>query len=130
MRFKTAIVCIITLISFTFSCSDDDDDLPIISACGVDNPVRDLPFLRTEIAEREQNPTQDTQFCFITQGTLNGETVFVYQDCNPSINKIIPIFDCEGILLNGLDNSIISIGEVTDQVIIWQPNDFVCQVSF
>lgn len=110
------------------ACSDDD----VISkaACGVNDPIRDLNWLAQEVEERETNPTEDTKYCYITQAEYQGETVFVYWDCNPLIDKIIPIFDCDGNQRNGLTGSPIALDDLEGQRIIWRPPGFACNPNF
>ncbi|RKN78435.1 hypothetical protein [Ulvibacterium marinum] len=107
------------------SCSDDDD--MIRPACGVDNPAKELSWLRTEIDNREANITEDTKYCYITQGEYEGQTVFVYWDCNPLIDKNIPVFDCDGNMLGGTPENPISLDDLENQIIIWKPALFVCE---
>lgn len=110
------------------SCSDNDDE--IISACGVANPVEELAWLKAEIDTREANPSEDMKYCYITQGEYNGDIVFVYWDCNPLINKIIPVYDCEGTFLNNTNENQIPFDAISNQKIIWKTSDFVCEVDF
>lgn len=68
------------------------------------------------------------KYCYIVQGTLEGTTVFVYEDCSPAVFKIILIYNCEGTALNR-DGSIRS-DSVENKKIIWRTNDFVCTTNF
>ena len=107
-----------------FSCTKDDE-LPIIAACGVDNPVEDLNWLKTEINRRETNPSADMKYCSITLDQYENQVVFVYNDCNPVIDKIIPILNCDGEVLNNSE-SLLNLGERINRTIIWKPKNFVC----
>jgi len=120
---------IMFMLIFTVVFSCDTDDTVIIPACGVSNPANDLQWLRTEIEEREANPTEDTQYCYVTQGEFEGETVFAYWDCNPTINKISPVHNCEGQVLNTTENPI-TINDIENQRVIWRPDDFSCTIAF
>lgn len=115
----------LVLIGALASCSDSDDN--IVSGCGVNNPAKDLQWLKTEIDRRNENPTEDMKYCYILHAEYDGEAVFVYQDCNPLINKIIPVFNCDGTIINGPNNPI-TFDELQNQKIIWKPNDFECQL--
>ncbi|WP_299535073.1 hypothetical protein [Ulvibacterium sp.] len=110
------------------SCSNDDD--VIRPACGVDNPAKELSWLRMEIDEREANVTEDTKYCYITQGEYEGQPIFVYWDCNPLIDKAIPIFNCNGEMINGTSGRPISLDDLENQIIIWRPALFVCEPGF
>lgn len=107
------------------SCSDDDD--MIRPACGVDNPVRELSWLRTEIDNREANITEDTKYCYITQGEYKGQTVFLYRDCNPLVDKGITILDCDGNWIDRTEENRFALRDLENQIIIWKPAVFVCE---
>lgn len=109
------------------SCSGNDDD--IISACAVNNPAEDLEWLKAEIERRRENPTDDMKYCYIVQAQLNGQDVFIYEDCNPLINKAVFILNCEGIGINTQDNPT-AFDQVVNKIIIWKGNNFTCQTSF
>lgn len=120
-------IALLLFIMITLSCSDNDDN--ILPACGVVNPLEELPWLKAEKDRRENNPTADTKYCYISQAEYNNQTVFIYFDCNPLINKVIPIYDCEGNLLNDSPENEISFEELTNTIIIWKPADFVCETT-
>ncbi|WP_343487706.1 hypothetical protein [Allomuricauda sp. d1] len=122
------LVFIAALLSLS-SCSDDDDSTSETAACGVGNPVEDLGWLQAEIIDREANPTEDTKYCYIEQAELNGQTVFIYEDCNPAINKIVPVFDCEGDFIGRIGNEVQQ-NELSDSCVIWLPEDFACLINF
>lgn len=109
------------------SCSGNDDD--IISACAVNNPAEDLEWLKAEIERRRENPTDDMKYCYIVQAQLNGQDVFIYEDCNPLINKAVFILNCEGIGINTQDNPT-AFDQVVNKIIIWKGSNFTCQTSF
>jgi hypothetical protein len=116
---------LLTVLLVFLSCSDDEDiNRP---ACGVDNPAKELSWLKTEIDNREANVNEDTKYCYITQGEYEGQTVFVYWDCNPLIDKNIPVFDCDGNMLGGTRENPISLDDLENQIIIWKPAIFVCE---
>lgn len=98
--------------------------------CKFNNPIENLDWLRFEIEQRELNPTEDMKYCYITQGEFNNKPVFLYEDCNPLVNKIIPVYDCLGNLLAVLGRDSITLEDVKSQKIIWQPNGFLCNPSF
>lgn len=113
-----------TTILLILSCSDTDDSLKAIAACGFDNALEELPWLKAEIKKREQSDSEEMRFCYIEQIEINGLTLFVLGDCNPAIDKHIPLINCEGssdyVLPNG--DSL-----VTSRQIIWKPKNFVCK---
>ncbi len=125
---KTVLATIV--IFFLLAACSNDDNTPIETnaACGVDNPTAQLTWLRTEIERREQDGGSALRYCYILQGELAGATVFVYEDCNPLVNKIIPILDCEGVQLNNQENPI-GLNTIENRKIIWKTSDFACNVN-
>ncbi|WP_422083855.1 hypothetical protein [Ulvibacterium sp.] len=121
---KTALTVFFALFAL-LSCSNDNDI--IRPACGVDNPAKELSWLKTEIDNREANITEDTKYCYITQADYKGQTVFVYQDCNPLIDKGIPILDCEGNWIDRTEENRFALRDLENQIIIWRPALFVCE---
>ena len=121
------ITIVFSLILILISCSDNDDQTNMV--CGVDDPTTELDWLKAEIDERETNPTEDTKYCYISQASYENEAVFIYYDCNPLINKIFLIHDCEGNLLNNTEESQIIFDSLEDSFIIWKPVNFACEVD-
>ncbi len=93
--------------------------------CEFENPVEDLPWLKTEIEFRQQNPTEDSQYCYISQSELNGNPVFIYADCNPFINKISPVLNCFGEFLGFIGEGV-NASQLSEARLIWSPEDFSC----
>lgn len=118
----------IFLCSFV-SCSDDDDSKGERSACGVQNILEDLDWLRDEIAAREQSTSPDIQYCYITKAIWNEQTVFLYEDCNPLINKVVPVLDCEGTSLGAVGVAV-DHNELSDFCVVWSPDTFACLIDF
>ena len=112
---------------FVFSCTDSDDNIKLV--CGVGNPVKDLVWLKKEIENREQSTSDDIRYCYIVQAELEGRTVFLYEDCNPAINKVIPVYNCQGTLL-GVIRDEIQMNSLSNFCVIWRPDDFSCLINF
>jgi len=128
MRYLSIILFCVLLLH---SCNNDDnaDTLTLaIAACGVQNPIEELPWLKAEVTRRANNPTPEMKYCYIIQGTLNAKTVFIYEDCNPLVDKAFPIFNCEGIELAETD--FIDGNIIENKVIIWRTRNFVCTTDF
>lgn len=107
------------------SCTEDDGNLPVIAACNVDNPIEELSWLNAEIRNRTLNQTEFSIYDYITQGTFDGETIFLYKNCNPIANSVVPIFNCEGIQI-GLLNNDIPQEEIFEEALIWKNPDSAC----
>jgi len=102
----------------------------ITVACSFDNAVEDLDWLRFEIRRRELNPTTDMKYCYIAQGEIQDEPVFIYWDCNPVVNKVVVVYDCIGSSKGYLGEDSIKLEDLKNLKIIWQPDNFACQPNF
>ncbi len=109
--------------SFITSCSKYD-----IPKCDFGDATQDLQWLKNIIEEREVNPTEDMLYCYISQAKLKTKTVFIFGDCNPFVDKVTFIIDCEGKTIKNKDGNNITVGEVSlkNERMIWKPDDFGC----
>ena len=124
MHTNGLIIISILLLSI-YSCSDTDDT--VISACGVDKPLLELGWLKAEIGRRAENPSDEMKYCYIVQGSLAGNDVFIYQDCNPFINKAIFVLDCQGNALQPQGE--INLNSIEDTIVIWKGTNFACNLN-
>ncbi|QCW99114.1 hypothetical protein FGM00_02910 [Aggregatimonas sangjinii] len=106
------------------SCSNDD--VPVIAACGVANPIEDLVWLREEVARRVENNDPNAHYCYIVQAKTDTQTIFIFEDCNPIINKVAPILDCTGTSLGFLGDENYSSDSISERKIVYRPSDFKC----
>ena len=64
--------------------------------CGGNNPDKNLPWLKKEIEDLSSSP-----FCSsISRSTYKNQTVFILSNCDPNVDSIPFIFDCNGNKLN------------------------------
>lgn len=117
---------LIVLLFSTALLSCSSDDLPVIAACGVDNPIQDLSWLKEEVAQRRENISPDAQYCYIVQAETDTQTIFIFEDCNPLIDKVVPIYDCTGTSIGLLGDENYGIDSITEREIIYRPSDFKC----
>jgi len=120
-----AIYIFIFTITFLVSCGSDDDVFSLaIAGCGVENPLEQLTWLKAEVERRAENQNAEMKYCYIVQGKLEGNTVFIYEDCNPLVDKAIFILNCEG---NSLDaDGFATSNIVENKKIIWRTDNFAC----
>ncbi|MFT6866281.1 MAG: hypothetical protein ACJA08_001112 [Cyclobacteriaceae bacterium] len=106
-----------------FACNDDD---VFENICSEDNPTTDLDWLASEIQTLEQSEL--SQFFYVSQAEYENMTVFIFGNCCPNCNTVIPVRNCSGELVgiigNGDDDIEVSI--LTKDTIIWKPNNFEC----
>lgn len=107
-------------------CDDDDNDVLTIPACGVDNPIEDLPWLRSLVDEIKENESDVAPFFFIEIAEYNGETIFISNNCCPICGTVVPVYNCEGEFLSFLNDEI-TITDIRNSRVIFKRDDFPCQ---
>lgn len=111
-----------------YACDNNSTDLTIKAFCAVENPTEELAWLKNEIAEREQNTTEDSKYQYVMQSTYNGETIIIYGNCCPLCNSVLPVYNCEGELIGVIGSrsqdfpfEVLTVGQI-----IWKTSDFAC----
>mgnify|MGYP005748228407 CR=1 FL=1 len=107
-----------------FSCEKAEGPV----SCGVENPSQNLPWL----AERIENIEASSfpEYFYIVEARYNGETVFLFENCCPFCNSVVPVYNCNGDLLgylseqNGIDPSKISFVQIA-----WKPSNSSCNFN-
>jgi len=114
-----------TLISLmAFSC-EKEGCMPS-NTCGVTNPTEELGWLKAEIADREQRTSDFNKYFYIQQAEYNGQTIFIYSNCCPMCNTIVPVYNCQGELLFYLNQDPEKDKEIKSEKVVWKPADFAC----
>ena len=108
------------IVLVTLSCKDK---VQPSSICDVKNPIEDLPWLKAEIDRREKSTSDIEFYFFIEQGEYNNQTVFLYNNCCPMCNTIIPVYDCSGTKLFDLSPGM----EIKKIKTLWKPEGCPCQ---
>jgi hypothetical protein len=67
------------------------------------------------------------QYFYVSQGNLDGETVFIFGGCCPFCSMIIPVRDCKGDLIGYLGANG-ELSTIKDETVIWQPPNFACNL--
>ncbi|SFT88639.1 hypothetical protein SAMN04489724_2562 [Algoriphagus locisalis] len=106
---------------FSFACNSEDEDFEPTAACGVNDAISDLPWLK---AKYEGLSTGElSEYSYLVQAELEGETVFYMGSCCPFCNWAIILYDCAG---NSVEYNATE-DELVDGKVIWQPENSVCQ---
>lgn len=113
------VLCFLLLVS----CNKYD-----IPKCSFNDATQELLWLKEIIDGRNANPTEDMRYCYVVQAKFKRKIVFLFNDCNPAIDKAVFLIDCEGNPVQNSDGENIGAGrdELKDWQIIWQPIDFRC----
>lgn len=110
-----------------FGCNNDD--VTVISACDVENPIEDLEWLRSEIQRRKNDTSADAVYCYIEQAKSDGQTIFIYNDCNPLASKVIPILNCSGTSVGFLGDENFRLNGIEERFVLFRPTDFACKLD-
>jgi len=113
-----------SLLLTVLSCSDKDDNFNAI--CGVSDPTEELEWLKSEITIRRRDVSEDAKYHYISQADLDGNSVFLYRNCDPKGNSIIPVYDCEGELLGEVGKDF-ALDDFTNIQLLFKPLDFDCE---
>ncbi|RNI33172.1 hypothetical protein EFA69_01775 [Rufibacter immobilis] len=80
---------------FCFFALSGCEEEVLYKACVVSEPTQNIEWLRRRVQE-----LQKSEYCQAVQtGNLNGRTVFVLRNCDPAVNSIDAVYDCDGNLL-------------------------------
>jgi hypothetical protein len=116
IQYYRVLVAFILSISL-ISC--EDDDCPVFdNTCNVSNPAVELDWLKQAI-----NDVKEDEYSYFVMATYQGETVFYYGNCNPLVDYISFIQNCNGEIIGNTNDFM---GELTDITIIWKHKDSEC----
>ena len=104
-----------------FSCKKE---ILIDNTCGVQNPVKDLEWMRDDIKLIEQLSPDISQYITISIAKYNGESVFFSMYCDPTFETVYPVRNCSGITIGYWGE--INPDDLKDQQVIWKSKYCVC----
>ena len=90
----------------------DKDELR--NTCNVENPVEDLPWLKTRIESYLQSDSSEldlSMYAYVAQATYKGETIFLFLNCCPLCNYVPQAYSCQGNLIEN---------DTIDWEVIWE----------
>ncbi len=122
-------ISLLLLLSLAIAaCEKCDPGEEFYPACSVENPTKELAWLREEIQNREQSNFSYDRYFYITQANYRGETVFIYEGCCPNCNTLVQVFNCFGEQIGTVSPRAedINYSELTEVIVIWQPENFAC----
>jgi hypothetical protein len=96
---------------------------PRFNTCGVDDPITELPWLSAKIDELQQF---SSPYTFVEQAIYKNETVYIFNNCCPFCNTIVPVLDCSGRKLFLLSGGESDNEKLHNRFIIWKPADYAC----
>lgn len=110
-------------------CNNDDLNLPVVSACNVENPIEDLEWLRGQITELKKLNSDLTQYFFIEQAEYQNETIFISNNCCPFCNTIVPMYNCSGDNIGLFGDENFNSSTISNRAIIFRSSDFGCEID-
>jgi hypothetical protein len=108
-----------SLLIFACSCSSNVDNEP----CNVADPLNDLPWLKAKVQELEQHDLRE--YFYVDKAYYNGIMVFVFADCCPTCNTVMPMYNCEGEFVKNFTMDL----PLVKRQRIWTPEDSACPVD-
>jgi len=107
---------------FISSCVSNE--LPQANNCDVANPIEDLPWLKAEIADRNDSE-MERKYWYITQASYKVETVFIVKNCCPMCSMLPPpVYSCDGELLFRATDE--EYNRISHERIIWKSAEYEC----
>jgi len=108
---RSFLILLIALIGLNSSCEKSASQL-----CGGDDPEKSLPWLKNEI-ER----LSTSQFCYsFSRSTYKNQTVFILANCDPNVDSIPFLYDCDGNKLNLTVEDYQNLNFTGDIELIWK----------
>lgn len=108
------LVLLLTLIS----CEKDDDmDIPKY-LCEVQNPIENILWLKEAIDE-----IRNDQYSYYSTAIYQGERVFFYGNCDPTVNYASFIRNCAGDNLGNTNEFYDSLSKIE---VVWKHQDSKC----
>lgn len=119
------------LLLICFGCNNDDNDFVQLSvgACGMERPLEDLEWLRAEVEKRKNDSSEDARYCYISQFDQNSMTYFLYEDCNPLVDKVILVYNCEGENIGFIGDDNFEFEVFAKRTVIFYPKNTRCNFN-
>ena len=123
MTFRLFTLVALTLLTFSCTWHDIPEEERDLCACGVADPATELPWLRELIREQKESPRPDlSEYSYIIQAEINGQTVFILENCCPFCNSMRIKYDC-----NGKQLGYVGATETLSRVkVVWRPENSRC----
>ncbi len=90
--------------------------------CAGENPVENLDWLKELVAEATVNPEQ-AKYEYYKRALYKGDIIFYYGNCNPAINYVASVYNCEGKLIGYIEDFY---DDLVDMDVVWKAEDTLC----
>lgn len=97
--------------------------------CEVNNPLEELDWLRSEVEKRKNDSSETARYCYISQFEQNGITYFLYEDCDPLVDKVILVYNCAGENIGFIGDDNFPFQIFMERKVIFYPKNTLCNFS-
>lgn len=119
---RPRILFVLAIIGIAVSCREETDPR---HPCAIENPAQDLAWLANQIAEWENSDWG--KYAVVTRAKYGYETVFIFGNCCPFCNTILPVYNCSGeqvgIIHDNIDESILD-----NDILVWKSENSLCNI--
>ena len=127
--FMKKLLFVFSLVVLSYGCDEDELGLPIMAACGVDDPIEELEWLTAEVQIRKNDTSSFAVYGYIEQALNDGETIFIFNDCNPAANSVATLLDCSGTVVGFLGDENYPLANLTGRTVIFRRSDTACTLD-
>lgn len=117
------IFLLVLIFIFGISCENNDE---LTNTCIVSKPLEDLSWLQEKVMELEDSDSELKIYFYVSQAIYNEETVFIFPNCCPVCNTLVPVYNCEGELLGYIGDDNFDSSLLENDITIWKPQNFAC----
>lgn len=119
-------IVFIVCLSLIFLACSNSEEFNSKSACGVDNPVEDLAWLKNKIKQMEQDDEVDYQYSYIKQTSAEKRDIFIYANCDPLANSVFIVYNCSGENIGYIGDEKFPSELLSKGTVIWKTTDNKC----
>jgi hypothetical protein len=124
-KFLTAPVFLVSIcMMLVLSCEKDEYE----NTCGVDDPVKELSWLKDQIETVEMMNPEYSRYYYIKMAAYKGETVFITGNCNPFADSVFIVYNCNGEMIGylGYSEDYVNPDLLKNEIVIWQSENTAC----
>ena len=106
------------------SCHDDSD---LHTTCSVKDPTRDLEWLASKIEVMKASTM--SEYLYISQAEYKDKTVFIYGNCCPYCDTVVPVYNCSGEHIGDIGDESFDPSLLEHDHVIWQSENSECNFN-
>jgi hypothetical protein len=122
-HFKNILLAGTVMLTMLLSCNKDTSTRNV-NTCNVANPAEDLPWLKTRIGNLVISDPNTIRYQYVQQADYNGETVFIFGNCDPMALSLFPVYTCTGAFLGNVGT--VPATSLLNKKTLWKSQDSLC----